>query len=167
MSVRGLTLKQSMSKSIQAIMPQEEDKFIFEKNLVDFIENLYAKPSESEEFQKNLLKDFMQTCLPENFINTHGRTDLAIYNGPSPESTVGILIECKSLSNRNEMVSKANFNAKAFQEIIHYYLKERLVNKNIEIKKCIITNGLEWFIIEGKEVEKHFVNNKQLIDLYN
>ncbi|MDQ0224413.1 Eco57I restriction-modification methylase domain-containing protein [Metabacillus niabensis] len=167
MSVQGLTLKQSMSKYIQAIMPQEEDKLIFENSLIEFLENLHAKPNESEEFQKNLLKDFLQSCLPKNFINTNGRTDLAIYNGPSPKSTVGILIESKSLSNKGEMISKANYNTKAFQEIIHYYLNERLVNKNIEIKKCIITNGLEWFIIEAKEIEKHFVKNKQFIDLYD
>lgn len=167
MSVQGLTLKQSMAKNIQAIIPQEEDKMIFEKKLVEYVENLFARPEESEEFQKNLLKDFMQSCLSKNFINTYGRTDLAIYNGPSPESTVGILIESKSLSNKSEMVSKANYNTKAFQEIIHYYLNERWVNKNIEIKKCIITNGLEWFIIEAKEIEKHFVKNKQLMNLYD
>jgi adenine-specific DNA-methyltransferase len=167
MSIQGLTLKQSMSKSIQAIMPQEEDKLVFETNLVEFLENLHAKPYESEEFQKNLLKDFLQKCLPNNFINTNGRTDLAVYNGSSPESTVGILIESKSLKNKSEMISKANYNTKAFQEIIHYYLNERLVNNNLEVKKCIITNCLEWFIIEAKEVEKHFMKNKKLIDLYN
>jgi len=166
-SIQGLTLKQSMSKNIQAIMPQEEDKLFFEKRLVEFLENLRAKPYESEEFQKNLLKDFLQICLPKNFINTNGRTDLAIYNGPSPDSTVGILIESKSLSNKSEMISKANYNTKAFQEIIHYYLNERLVHKNIEIKKCIITNGLEWFIIEAKEIEKHFLKDKQLLDMYD
>lgn len=41
------------------------------------------------------------------------------------------------------MVSKANYNTKAFQKNIHYYLNERLVNNNLELKKCIITNGLE------------------------
>lgn len=74
-------------------MPQEEDKLVFEECLIEFLQNLRSKPHESEEFQKNLLKDFLQTCLPENFINTYRRTDLAIYNGPSPQSTVGILIE--------------------------------------------------------------------------
>ncbi|ANX13322.1 type II restriction endonuclease [Fictibacillus arsenicus] len=167
MSIQGLTLKQSMSKNIQAIMPQEDDKLVFEANLVGFLENLYAKPEESEEFQKNLLKDFLKECFPNNFINTIERTDLAIYNGPSPESTVGILIESKSLKNKSEMMSKVNYNTKAFQEIIHYYLNERLIRKNLEVKKCIITNGLEWFVIEAKEIEKHFVKNKKLIDLYN
>src|SRR5699024_2033086 len=135
-------------------------------NLINFLKHLYAKPNESEEFQKNLLKDFLQKCLPKNFINTYERTDLAIYNGYSPKSTVGILIESKRLNNKSEMVSKNNLNTKAFQEVIHYYIKERLVNKNIEVKKCIITNGLEWFIIEAKVIEKHFIKNKWLIDLY-
>ncbi|WP_243525704.1 Eco57I restriction-modification methylase domain-containing protein [Bacillus pseudomycoides] len=167
MTIQGLTLKESMSKNIQAIMPQEEDKLVFDASLVEFLKNLLARPDESEEFQKNLLKDFLQKCLPNNFINTNGRTDLAIYNSSSSDSTVGILIEFKSLTNKNEMISKANFNTKAFQEIVHYYLNERLVHKNLEVKKCIITNGLEWFIIEAKEVETHFVKNKKLIDLYD
>ncbi|MCG7317975.1 DUF7149 domain-containing protein [Brevibacillus laterosporus] len=167
MGIQGLTLKQSMSKNIQAIMPQEEDKLVFETNLIEFLENLCAKQYESEEFQKNLLKDFLQKSLPNNFINTNGRTDLAIYNGSSSESTVGVLFESKSLVNKNEMMSKKRYNVKAFQEIIHYYLNERLVHKNLEVKKCVITNGLEWFIIEAKEIEKHFMKNKKLIDLYD
>lgn len=166
MSIQGLSLKQSMPKNIQAIMPQEEDKLVFKSNLIEFLEKLQAKQDESEEFQKNLLKDFLMKCLPDNFINTIGRTDLAIYNGSSVESKAGILIEFKSLKNKSEMVSKTNYNTKGFQEIIHYYLNERLVNENLEVKKCIITNNIEWFIIEAKEVEKHFKNNKKLMDLY-
>lgn len=167
MTIQEIDLKHGMSKNIQAIMPVEEDKLTFESNLVKFLENLNAKPNESEEYQKNLLKEFFQKCLPDNFINTNGRTDLVIYNGASPESTTGVLIECKSLTNKTEMVSKTNYNVKSFQEIIHYYLNEQLVKKNIEVKKCIITNGLEWFILEAKEVENHFMKNKILIDLYN
>lgn len=40
------------------------------------------------------------------------------------------------------MMSKEKLNTKAFQEIIAYYLNERLIYKNLEIKKVIITNGL-------------------------
>lgn len=63
------------------------------------------------------------------------------------------------------MMSKEKLNTKAFQEIIAYYLNERLIYKNLEIKKVIITNGLSWFIIEAKEIEKYFFKNKNLIDL--
>ena len=166
MAIQGLTLKQSMAHNIQAIMPQEEDKRIFENNLTTYLENLYAKYDESEEFQKNLLKDFLKQTLPNNFINTIGRIDLAIYNGPSPDSTVGVLFECKSLTNKNEMMSKERINSKAFQEIVSYYLMERIEKSNIEVKKCIITNGLSWFIFEAKEFEKYFLKNKKLIDLF-
>lgn len=167
MAVQGLSLKQSMAKSIQTIMPQEEDKRLFEVSLVEYIENLRIKSNESEEFQKNLLKSFLQSCLHKNFINTNKRTDLAIYNGMSPESSVGVLFEVKSLSNKAEMMSKGRLKSKAFLEIVHYYLNERIVHNNLEVKKCVITNGLEWFVIEAKEMEKHFVGNKNLTGLYN
>lgn len=156
-----------MSKNIQAIMPLEEDKDKFRNNLINFIENLQLKDYESEEFQKNLLKDFLQQCLPKQFINTNKRTDLAIYNGNTPDSTTGVLIEVKSLNNKAEMMTMQKINSKAFQEIIHYYLLERMVHNNLEIKKCIITNGLNWFTIEAKEMEKHFFKNKVFLDLYN
>lgn len=167
MGVIGLSLKESMSKNIQAIMPLEEDKAQFRNNLIEFIENLQIKDYESEEFQKNLLKDFLQQCLPKQFINTNKRTDLAIYNGNTPDSTTGVLIEVKSLNNKSEMVTKERINSKAFQEIIHYYLQERIVYNNLEIKKCIITNGLNWFTLEAKELEKQFYKNKSFLNLYN
>jgi len=167
MAIQGLSLKQSMAKNIQAIMPQEEDKQNFRNHLTNYLQNLKLKFNESEEFQKNLLKDFLQKCLPNHFINTSKRTDLAIYNGNSPDSNVGVLIEVKSLTNRNEMMTKEKTNSKAFQEIIHYYMNERLVHSNLEVKKCVITNGLEWFVIESKEMEKHFYNNKAFLNLYN
>lgn len=167
MAVQGLSLKQSMAKSVQTIMPQDEDKKLFEASLVEYIENLMVKSNESEEFQKNLLKSFLQSCLHKNFINTSKRIDLAIYNGMSPESSAGVLFEVKSLSNKAEMISTGRLNSKAFQEIVHYYLNERIIHNNLEVKKCIITNGLEWFVIESKEMEKHFVGNKSLMGLYN
>lgn len=167
MAIRGLSLKESMSKNIQAIMPLEEEKAKFRNNLINFLDNLLMKENESEEFQKNLLKYFLQQCLPNQFVNTNKRTDLVIYNGNSPDSTAGVLIEFKSLNNKSEMMTKERINSKAFQEIIHYYLQERIVHNNLEIKKCIITNGLNWFVIEAKEIESSFYKNKDFLNLYN
>lgn len=166
MAINGLSLKESMSKNIQAIMPLEEEKAIFKENLLTLLTNLQEKQTESEEFQKNLIKDFLQSCLPKQFINTSKRADMAIYNGNSPNSSVGVLIEVKSLSNKHEMMSKEKINSKAFQETIHYYFQERMIHQNIEIKKCIVTNGLNWFVIESKEMDKHFYKDKKLVDFY-
>ena len=146
-------------------MPLDEEKEIFAQKLVSYLTHLTSRESESEEYQKNLLKGFLESLLPYNFINTSSRIDLAIYNGKDSNSTLGVLFECKSLSNKSEMMTTERINSKAFQEIVAYYLNERLFEKNLEVKKCIITNGLSWFVIEAKEFEKHFFKNKKLIDL--
>lgn len=166
MAVKGLTLKESMNKNVQAIMPLENEKELFERKLIYFLETLKIKKNESEEYQKNLISDFLKSLLPKNFINTSERIDLAIYNGQDSTSSLGVILEVKSLSNNYEMMTTENFNTKAFQETVAYYLRERLISKNLEIKKAIITNGLSWFIIDSKELEKYFYNNKKLIDMY-
>ena len=165
MAIKGITLKESMNRSVQAIMPLDEEKDVFAKKLISYLTHLYDKADESEEYQKNLLKVFLEGIMSHNFINTSSRIDLAIYNGKDANSSLGVLFECKSLSNKAEMMTTDRINSKAFQEIIAYYLYERLFEKNLEIKKCIITNGLSWFIVEAKEFEKHFFKNKKLVDL--
>lgn len=165
MAIKGITLKESMNRSVQAIMPLDEEKEVFSQKLVNYLTNLIRQESESEEHQKILLKDFLESLLPYNFINTSSRIDLAIYNGKDSNSTLGVLFECKSLTNKSEMMTTDRINSKGFQEIVAYYLNERLFEKNLEIKKCIITNGFSWFVIESKEFEKHFFKNKKLIDL--
>lgn len=166
MAIRGIGLKESMNKFVQTIMPLDDEKEIFNQRLIDYLKHLQDNKNESEEYQKNILKNLLEKILPNNFINTSNRIDLAIYNGKSASSSLGVLFEYKSLTNKSEMMSKEKFNTKAFQEIVAYYLTERLIYKNLEIKKIIITNGLSWFIIEAKEVEKYFFKNKKLVDLF-
>ena len=165
MAIKELSLKGSMNRSVQAIMPLDEDKEAFGKKLNNYLTLLYDNQKESEEYQKNLLKSFLEKLLPHNFINTSNRIDLAIYNGKDSNSTLGVIFEHKSLTNKSEMMAKDKINSKAFQEIVAYYLRERLFEHNLEIKKCIVTNGLSWFVIEAKEIEKHFTKNKKLVDL--
>ncbi|EPD87533.1 type IIG restriction enzyme/methyltransferase [Streptococcus sp. HPH0090] len=165
MAIKELSLKGSMNRSVQAIMPLDEDKEAFGKKLNNYLTLLYDNQRESEEYQKNLLKSFLEKLLPHNFINTSNRIDLAIYNGKDSNSTLGVIFEHKSLTNKSEMMAKDKINSKAFQEIVAYYLRERLFEHNLEIKKCIVTNGLSWFVIEAKEIEKYFTKNKKLVDL--
>lgn len=164
MTINAISLKNSMNKFVQTIMPLDEEKETFKKNLLIFLNKLNNNVSESEEFQKGLLKEFLSTVLPNNFINTSKRIDLAIYNGMDTNSSLGVIFECKSLLNKSEMMTKDKINSKAFQEAVAYYLKERIIYKNIEIKKIIITNGLSWFVIESKEFEKYFFNNNKLVN---
>ena len=93
----------------------EEFQLFFEK----FKKSI--KDDETEEYNKNLITTFLNdTFYKENYqINTSGRVDLAIYNEEIPE----VLIEVKSPTNKNEMITIDNLNKKGFQEIILYYLR--------------------------------------------
>ena len=159
-------LREGLPKSILGIMPQEEEKVAFEKNIINYITQLQLNESESEEFQKGLLKDLLMKLYSKNFINTRGRTDLAIYSGESSLSNPSVIFETKSVSNTAEMMSPEKLNTKAFQEIVSYYLKERIINNNLEIHKIIVTNGFSWFVFEGRQFERYFFNNKKLVSLW-
>ncbi|OIM23274.1 type II restriction endonuclease [Oenococcus oeni] len=158
-----LDLNQAINKNVKAIVPLGEDKVFFEKHLNNFIQDLDCYQNESEEFQKNLFRDFLRQVIPNKQINTSERIDLAIYNGRDQASSVGVIVEYKKLSNVSEMMSPTNLNAKAFRELVAYYLNERIGKQNIEVKRGIVTNGFVYFVISSKELEKYFINNENLV----
>jgi adenine-specific DNA-methyltransferase len=47
------------------------------------------------------------------------------------------------------MVTTEKLNTKAFQELVLYYLRERITHKNLEVKHLVITNINEWFIFDA------------------
>ena len=59
-----------------------------------------------------------------------------------------------------------NINTKTFQELILYYLRERISNKNIEIKHLVITNIFIWFIFDSTDFEKHFADDKSIVQQF-
>ena len=119
-----LNLKQLINRNVQAVMPQEDQKENFRKNITEYITKLEGNENQSEEFQKGIFRDFLEEVIPEKQINTSDRIDLAIYNGKTSKSNVGVIVEYKKLDNKAEMMSKENLNAKGFRELVSYYLKE-------------------------------------------
>ena len=124
--------------------------------------------NESEEYNKNLISDFLKDTYYKQayFMNTKERKDLVIRNGALPDNTAGVIIETKKFSNKSEMVTCENLNAKALQELVWYFLGERITQKNIDIKHLIITNVYEWFIFDAQIFEKLFAQNKTLVKHY-
>lgn len=124
--------------------------------------------NESEEYNKNLISDFLKDTYYKQayFMNTKERKDLVIRNGALPDNTAGVIIETKKFSNKSEMVTCENLNAKALQELVWYFLDERITQKNIDIKHLIITNVYEWFIFDAQIFEKLFAQNKNLVKHY-
>ena len=167
MELKELKPRQSLNKSFLKIKPNRLDIERFKANLVNLLDNINDK--ELEEYHKNLVIKFLQKTYydPNYFINTKGRNDLVIHNGNSPESFVGVIIEAKKPTNRAEMVTTTKINAKAFQELVLYYLKERITNKNKEITYLIVTNINEWFIFDATLFERLFAQNKNLVKQFS
>ena len=137
--------------------PTQEELQDFTNNLATLLE---TKENESEEHQKNRFRDFLTKTFKYD-CNTKGRIDLAIYNGENIE----VIIEFKALNNIQEFPKDSNtLQSKALVETILYYLRESKTNNNI--KYIIIANIKEIFIIEAKEYEKVFKDNKALQKAY-
>ncbi len=137
----------------------------FKENLKALLKGI--NPDESEEHLKNNVTTFLKdTWYKGEFaINTKGRTDLVIHNDKTTNSTPGVLLEIKRLGNR-EMVSKDNLNTKALQELVLYYLRERIEEENKDIKHLIITNAHEWFIFDGNVFYQCFYKNPKLLKAF-
>jgi len=162
MQLTLLSPRKSLNKAYLKVKPSRSEIELFKINLIKMLDGL--DESESEEHVKNDLSDFLKnTFFQKCYINTKGRNDLVIHNGPDAKSLAGVLIEAKKPSNKTEMIRTDNLNAKAFQELILYYLRERITNHNLEIKHLVATNIYEWFVFDAGLFEKLFAQNKTLV----
>ena len=155
--------RKALNKAFLKVKPNRKEIEKFKTNLTQLLDRI--NDAESEEFHKNLVSDFLKKTYydPNHFINTKGRNDLVIHNGAKANSTVGVIIEAKKPTNKSEMVTKEKLNAKAFHELVLYYLRERITHKNLEIKHLIITNINEWFIFDATTFDRLFAQNKKLV----
>jgi hypothetical protein len=162
-----ISIKQALNKAYAKIRPERAAIERFKANFAILLDGINHNPAESEEFLKNLVSDFLKNTwyAPDYFINTHKRVDLVIHAGGGA-TPVGVIIEAKKPGNRSEMISRNNLNAKAMQELLLYYLRETIDNKNLELKHLIITNTVEWFVFDAGEFYRHFSKNEKLTNLY-
>ena len=91
---------------------------------------------------------------------------------------MGIIIEAKKPTNKAEMPKVleggdtsqqklAKLNVKAFQELVLYYLRERITLKNLEIRHLIATNIHEWFIFDAAVFDRLFAQDKDLVKQFD
>lgn len=167
MEIKILKPRKALNKAFLKVKPNRSEIESFKTNLIQLLDR--TNDTESEEFHKNLVSDFLKKTYyePNHFINTKGRNDLVIHNGNKAKDTVGVIIEAKKPTNKSEMLNQKNINFKAFHELILYYLRERITLKNLEIKYLIATNINEWFIFDANVFETFFAKNKNLLKQFN
>jgi type II restriction/modification system DNA methylase subunit YeeA len=154
--------RQALSKAFLRIKPIRNEFEIFKRNLITLLNQI--DENEREEFHKNILTDFLKNTYygADYLINIKASNDLVIYNGKDTKSNVGVILEAKKVNN-NEMLKVDNLNTKALQQLFLYFLRERITNKNSEIKYLIATNIYEWFIFDATLFENLFAQNRQLV----
>jgi adenine-specific DNA-methyltransferase len=178
MICRVLKPRKALNKAFLKVKPNRIEIEGFKTHLIALLDR--TNDTESEEFHKNLVSDFLKDTYykQSHFINTKGRNDLVIHNGPHANSNVGVIIEAKKPTNKSEMIKSfaegdspqqmiSKLNVKAFQELVLYYLRERVTHKNLEVKHLVATNINEWFIFDATLFDRLFAQNKNLVKQFN
>src|SRR5687767_2115580 len=151
MNLKLLRPTQSLNKAYRKEKVNRSDIENFKKNLLHFVTGIDEK--EGEEHAKNKVTKFLYDTYynGKNEINTKGRIDLAIYEDHKPV----VIIEAKRPQKQDyDMVQKTNLNTKAMHELILYYLRERIDERNIDIRYLIVTNIYEWFFFDAALFDK-------------
>ena len=170
MNHKILKPRQALNKAFLKVKPVRTQIEVFKENLIRLFDQI--NESESEEFHKNLVSDFLKRTYyePDFSINTKGRNDMVIHNGKDGKSPVGVILETKKPTNRAEMLSISpeaksikSLNVKSFQELVLYFLRERITQNNLEVKHLVVTNIYEWFVFDASVFEKAFAQNKALV----
>ena len=130
------------------------------KELFDNIEDGQVEPT-----QRKFFTTFMEEIFPKDYLVTHEEDsiDIVLHTGEKTTSSKGVLIELKSTTNKEEMVTKDDINRKALQELLFYYLNERIGKQNNSIKYLIACNIYECFVWDAQIFEKTFYKNKPLL----
>ena len=158
--------KLTLNKAFLKLRPHRSEVDLFKNNLIRLLGKV--DEIEREENQKNHVRDFLRDSFykESNEINTKDSKDLVIHLGKSNKDKVGVIIEAKRPSNKAEMLTADKPNTKALQELVLYYLRERIEENNDDIKYLIATNVYEWFIIEASYFEKNFFRNNSFVKQY-
>ncbi|MFM7190544.1 MAG: class I SAM-dependent DNA methyltransferase, partial [Microcystaceae cyanobacterium] len=163
--MQKLEPKQVLNRGYGKIKPDTETIQGFRANLSRLLERCDSQ--KSEEFHKNLLTDFLrQTYYGDRyFINTKESSDLVIHNDKGADSSVGVIFETKkpTKTSSSEMPRVNHLNTKAVQQLVLYFLRERVTHGNIGVKHLVVTNIYEWFIFDAKLFEALFYGDRDLV----
>ena len=101
MNLKELKPRKALNKAFLKVKPNRIEIENFKTNLIQLLDR--ANDTESEEFHKNLVSDFLKDTYykQQHFINTKGRNDLVIHNGQEAKNSVGVIVEAKKPTNKS------------------------------------------------------------------
>ncbi|WP_026898551.1 class I SAM-dependent DNA methyltransferase [Daejeonella oryzae] len=167
MQLSKLKPKQSLNKAYLKETVLRADIELFKDNFKTFLSNTSTNLNDEEYLKTQVSHLLWDTWYKgKHHINPISKNDLAIHTGKSPSDAIGIIVELKSVGNKTEMLTSEKPNAKAFHELVLYYMRERLETKNNEIKHLIATNINDWYVFDANEFDKKIFRNTAIKKLY-
>lgn len=158
-----LTIAQSLNKAYRQINIDKSSFDVFKQQL-GFLYKQIASVDTEEKLKGDFMDFLKLTFYGQSYkVSPNGRIDCAIHLGNSIEAPVGVIFEVKMPANVSEMITRDNLNKKALQELLLYYLRERVEKKNIQLKQLIVTNVHEFFVFDAREFERVFYSDKKLL----
>ena len=159
-----LSPHQALSSRYRQAAIGEEELHRFTHALRGLLEG--TDEGQREEELKMHLRDFLRDAFYAAYRIgvADGDIDLAVRLGKGKNARIGLIVEVKSLANRDEMPTPGVLNRKALHELLLYYLRERAANGNTDLKQLIVTNALEFFIFDAQEFERRFYSNRGLLE---
>ncbi|GAA7323665.1 class I SAM-dependent DNA methyltransferase [Helicobacter pylori] len=137
--------------------PKKETIENFEKEINSLLEN--APRQDYEESQKSKINEFLKNTYGYEY-DIYGKVDSAIY----VDGKAWVLIEVKSLNNRNEFPKdRENPISKAFCQMVFYFLNA--IKNNNSLKHAIICNAHEFFLFDCKDL-LFLENDKEIKKLH-
>lgn len=172
-TLRPKKIKSSLYKLHLKENINTNDFILFENNLNKLLSEIKIgeENSQTEEYFKNLLKDFLENTYykNKNFINTmsykgQNEADLVIHSNKDQNSKVSTIFELKKPKNKNEMIAYENIFKKAFYESILYFLWEIIDKQNQEVKNIVISNMYEYFIFDARDLKRVFIDKSSKLE---
>lgn len=129
----------------------------FRDSLYQYYTLIDSGRDREEEYLKNITNDFLKNTFYAYpyMINTARRIDSAI----TKDDKTLAFFEFKRPTNSNEMIQLNNINKRALHEAVFYYLGERINNANLDLKKIIITDTINWFIFDSQDFGRIFYSS--------
>ena len=123
---------QILNKAYRQVAIETEDFNRFKEALHTLLSTI--SDGQREETQKEHLRNFLSdTFYKPYYMAPEEDIDLAVRLDKSRKSNIGLLSEVNCTTNNKEMISVGNLNRKALQELLLYYLRERISKKNSDI----------------------------------
>jgi len=166
MKLEHIHIADSLNRAFRKQSLKRIDIELFKTELTKLFS--YIDEAQDEDYHKNLIADFLKAVYYKDkfIVNVNKKQDLAIRTGNAVNDKVGIILEFKKPSQTREMISFEKPNAKAFQQLVLYYLRERIDNNNLSIKYLIATNFYEWYIFDEVWFEKNIFRNEKFVQQY-